>query len=61
MNRYLGLTIIGLIAGGGNLLGGYVIARQQMIRSNLLRWLTARSSPAKVRASLGSCRRTGST
>jgi zinc and cadmium transporter len=41
MNRYLGLTIIGLIAGGGNLLGGYVIARQQMVRSNLLRWLTA--------------------
>jgi len=41
MNRYLGLTIIGLIAGGGNLLGGYVIARQQMVRSSLLRWLTA--------------------
>jgi len=41
MNRYLALAIIGLLAAGGNILGGCIIARRRAPDGRLLRWLTA--------------------
>lgn len=41
MNQYLALTIVGLLAAGGNLLGGFFIAHRRIPHGSLLRRLTA--------------------
>jgi zinc transporter ZupT len=41
MNQYVALTIVGLLAAGGNLLGGFFIAHRRVPQGALLRRLTA--------------------